>query len=265
MGGPETHRTANDNEGSRATHRSRSSRQASGNSQYRAQSPESQLTIPPTPASPDLSLRSVRSVSSLPLTQVLSSSSPHALDRTLSVVFSPHGISYASLAAYATSHLVAEATLPLTALLHCFDAVSNPWWLGGNVLLGAPAGTETATKLGARAWISAHDGEKDVRGLATGLLRTRKWAREEVESVVSPRKGHFSPAQESKVGNKGTEVLALGSGEEVVLTSEGVWNVDQKQNDERMKAQTLAAMGLSPTIEARDMEPRNLGEVMAMV
>lgn len=242
-----------------------SSRQASGNSQYRAQSPEFQLTIPPTPASPDLSLRSVRSVSSLPLTQVLSSSSPHALDRTLSVVFSPHGISYASLAAYATSHLVAEAALPLTALLHCFDAVSNPWWLGGNVLLGAPAGTETATKLGARAWISAHDGEKDVRGLATGLLRTRKWAREEVESVVSPRKGHFSPAQESKVGNKGTEVLALGSGEEVVLTSEGVWNVDQKQNDERMKAQTLAAMGLSPTIEARDMEPRNLGEVMAMV
>lgn len=184
------------------------------------------------------------------------------------MVFSPHGISYASLAAYATSHLVAEAALPLTALLHCFDAVSNPWWLGGNVLLGAPAGTETATKLGARAWISAHDGEKDVRGLATGLLRTRKWGREEVESVVSPAKGHFgSAAHESKAGggSKGTEVLALGSGEEVVLTSEGVWNVDQSQREERMKAQTLAAMGLSPTTGTRDAEPRNLGEVVAMV
>jgi hypothetical protein len=174
----------------------------------------------------------------------------HSLERPLSIIFSPHGISYANLQSYTTGHLVAEAALPLTALLHCFDSVSNPWWLGGNILLGAPAGTETAGRLGARAWISAHDGDKDVRGLATGLLRTRKWRRDEVagsllltvneetppSSRPSSRRGAATPAggdgrrsvasvRSTTKPAKSTEVIALGTGEEVVLTSEGVWNV----------------------------------------
>ncbi|KAK7924773.1 hypothetical protein PG985_006827 [Apiospora marii] len=106
--------------------------------------------------------------------------------RPLSLIFSPHGINYAHLAPYASSHLVSEAALPLTALLHCMDSISNPWWLGGNICAGLPAGAEIARRLCARVWLSAHDGDKDVRGLATGLLKTRKYGRDEVLGVVSP-------------------------------------------------------------------------------
>ncbi|KAK8056851.1 hypothetical protein PG993_002078 [Apiospora rasikravindrae] len=106
--------------------------------------------------------------------------------RPLSLIFSPHGINYAHLAPYASSHLVSEAALPLTALLHCMDSISNPWWLGGNICAGLPAGAEIARRLCARVWLSAHDGDKDVRGLATGLLKTRKYGRDEVLDVVCP-------------------------------------------------------------------------------
>ncbi|KAK8048985.1 hypothetical protein PG994_010715 [Apiospora phragmitis] len=106
--------------------------------------------------------------------------------RPLSLIFSPHGINYAHLAPYASSHLVSEAALPLTALLHCMDSISNPWWLGGNICAGLPAGAEIARRLCARVWLSAHDGDKDVRGLATGLLKTRKYGRDEVLDLVSP-------------------------------------------------------------------------------
>lgn len=143
------------------------------------------------------------------------------------------------------SHLAAEAALPLTCLLHCFDSVSNPWWLGGNILLGAPAGREIVTRLGARAWVSAHDGDKEVRGIATRLLRTRRWARDEVvglpaEEVVEGVEGrdwvgpdgaddgHGEERPEEpgpkSLKRRETEMLALGSGEEVVLSGEGVWN-----------------------------------------
>ncbi|KAK3694657.1 hypothetical protein B0T22DRAFT_477392 [Podospora appendiculata] len=132
-------------------------------------------TPTPTPTHP---LRSVRSTSSLTTTSE-TTNSPLA-HRPLSVIFSPHGIPYTSLQSYTTSHLVLEAALPLTALLHCFDCATNPWWLGGKLLLGAPAGMETARRLGARALISAHDGAKAVSGFGTGFLRTRTWRREEV-------------------------------------------------------------------------------------
>jgi hypothetical protein len=95
---------------------------------------------------------------------------------------------------------------------------------------------QIAHSLGARVWISAHDGNKDVRGIATGKLRTRKWSKDEVEEVVSPRSLHGlgglpSPAAgESDDGtdavttSRKIEVLALSSGEEVALTEEGIWN-----------------------------------------
>ncbi|KAM7194347.1 hypothetical protein V8F33_007336 [Rhypophila sp. PSN 637] len=142
--------------------------------------------LPPSPT--NSTLRSVRSASSLATTLRdggYSTASLASLARPLSVIFSPHGINYESLQSYTTSHLIAEAALPLTALLHCFDSVSNPWWLGGNILLGAPAGIETASKLGARAWISTHDGDKIVKGIATSFLRTRKWTEEDVLGALS--------------------------------------------------------------------------------
>ena len=245
----------------------------SGWTANREQSATSDLS-PSSPVSPGLaspispglsSLRSVRSASSIPFSIASDTTSGTALtaytyiapilgttllsptlggeDRTLSIIFSPHGISYSSLHSYAASHLAAEAALPLTALLHCFDNVSNPWWLGGNILLGAPAGTETAGRLGARAWISAHDGDKEVKGLATGLLRTRKWHRDEVVGGLNASQLALDPGDpQSKqpaakselnllprsTADRVTEALALGTGEEVILTCDGVWNAARK-------------------------------------
>lgn len=129
--------------------------------------------------------------------------------RPLSLIFSPHGINYVHLAPYASSHLVSEAALPLTALLHCMDSISNPWWLGGNICAGLPAGAEIARRLCARVWLSAHDGDKDVRGLATGLLKTRKYGRDEVLDVVSP--GDREGCGSSSHGSRHTRTATTSS------------------------------------------------------
>lgn len=108
---------------------------------------------------------------------------------------------------------MSESALPLTALLHCFDRVSNPWYLGGNICAGFPGGAEIAQNLLARAWISAHDGDKDTRGFASKKIETTRWEKEAIEEVVSPRKAEFE-----KMGrNEGTEVVVLASGEELRL------------------------------------------------
>jgi len=128
------------------------------------------------------------------------------------VIYAPHGCAFKTLSPYATAHLAPRSALPLTALLHCFDRVSNPWYLGGNICAGFPGGLEIVQALSARAWISAHDGEKEVRGLATRRLVTERYDRQEVESVISPRSDKF-PARRT-----GTEAVVLDVGEEVRLT-----------------------------------------------
>lgn len=200
------------------------------------------------PATPPISPRSLRSVHSastlLSASTYLRAPGPNPC-QPISLLFSPHGIHYPHLEPYVTGHLVAEAALPLTALLHCMDSVSNPWWLGGNICSGTVTGAEIANRLGARVWISAHDGEKEVRGLATGLLRTRRWGREEVEGLVSPVSGAAAAgtageatgvAASDSTGrrdgggirrtgsamDKATEVMRLGSGDEVVVTGDGM-------------------------------------------
>ncbi|KAI0539288.1 hypothetical protein GGR58DRAFT_512493 [Xylaria digitata] len=198
---------------------------------------------PISPLSPS-SLRSIRSASTLiasPTHSLYSPSfrpaissrsenvlppSPYSHSRPISLIFSPHGIQYSCLAPYATSHLVAEAALPLTALLHCMDSISNPWWLGGNICAGVPYGAETASKLGARLWISAHDGEKDVRGLATGLLKTRRWRDEEIENALKYGNGGLGNCQrtdqDKDVGKGDTKILRLECGEEILVSGTGM-------------------------------------------
>jgi hypothetical protein len=133
-------------------------------------------------------------------------------DRALSVIFSPHGCNYKTLAPYVTSHLISEAALPLTALLHCFDRVQNTWYMGGNICSGLPGGQEIAQNLCAKAWISAHDADKDTTGFANNKIVVQKFAREEVESVVSPRSEKFPNRR------MGTEAVILKSGEEITLS-----------------------------------------------
>jgi Beta-lactamase superfamily domain len=145
-------------------------------------------------------------------------------NRTLSIIYSPHGCTYKTLEPYITSHLVREAALPLTALLHCFDKVQNAWYLGGNVCTGFPGGLEIAQNLGARAWISAHDGDKDIKGLATKKIVVEKFEREEVESVISPRSEKFPHRR------IGTEAVVLQPGEEIRLSNAMDFGLDEDDN-----------------------------------
>ncbi|KAI6093939.1 hypothetical protein F4821DRAFT_7800 [Hypoxylon rubiginosum] len=235
--------------------------------------------LPPTPPVSPHSLRSVQSASTLlpsPLRPNMNGHFPRSVSqshvrpttsngttRPISVLFSPHGISYEHLVPYVTSHLVSEAALPLTALLHCMDSITNPWWLGGNICAGVPAGAEIATKLGARVWISAHDGEKEVRGLATGMLKTKRWKREEVEEALGPRAEMPKPNEEklgharntstgSGSGGVTTEVLRLGSGGEVIANGNGLlwYSLENKDEDQWAIGGTKPA----PKIKVKDLD-----------
>ncbi|KAI8624645.1 hypothetical protein F5Y19DRAFT_306481 [Xylariaceae sp. FL1651] len=226
--------------------------------------------LPPTPPISPISIRSVRSTSTLIASPTYSLYSPtlrpvtscqqeqalpmnaYSHSRPISLIFSPHGIPYSHLAPYATSHLVAEAALPLTALLHCMDSVNNPWWLGGNICAGVPYGAEIAAKLGARLWISAHDGDKDVRGLATGMLKTRRWKREEIEGALGSRLSsgkddRTKPSQDSgsekiRGVQKGAEIMRLSCGEEVLVSGTGLlWRTTISDGDSQTSANLSAA------------------------
>ena len=125
-------------------------------------------------------------------------------EKTLSLIYSPHGVSYNLIRPYASSHLVSSAALPLTTLLHSFDRVQNPWWLGGNVNAGLPGGVEIAHSLMAKCWISAHDEDKENSGLAVKKVTTRKYNAEEVRDMVTKTKGT-------------SDVVVLACGEEIRL------------------------------------------------
>lgn len=117
-------------------------------------------------------------------------------------------MTYPHILPYATSHLVTAAALPLTLLLHSFDRVQNPWYLGGNISAGSPGGLEIAQNLFAKYWISAHDEDKDNTGFGVGQVVTRKYSVEEVKRMVEEgRKG----------GKLKVDVRALACGESIVL------------------------------------------------
>jgi hypothetical protein len=102
--------------------------------------------------------------------------------------------------------------MPITALLHCFDTVQNVWFLGGNICAGFPGGLEIVKSLQPKVWISAHDGDKETKGIATKKIVTRRYARAEVENVVTPLSATF--ANPDRV----TEVMVLAPGEELHLS-----------------------------------------------
>lgn len=133
------------------------------------------MSPPPSPASP-------RTMAASPRTIVPSPNNDR--EKTLSVLYSPHGVSYDLIRPYAASHLVSESALPLTALLHSFDCVVNPWWLGGNISAGCAGGLAIAQNLYARAWISAHDSDKDNRGWAVKRTQIAKSAVAEVRTIL---------------------------------------------------------------------------------
>ena len=104
--------------------------------------------------------------------------------KTMSVIYSPHGIACSNIIPYAQSHLVPNAALPLTLLLHAFDRVQNVWYFGGNISSGMQGGLELAQSLLARYWISAHDEDKESSGFSIKNCVTRKHTVEEVRALV---------------------------------------------------------------------------------
>ncbi|KAH9880035.1 hypothetical protein J1614_002060 [Plenodomus biglobosus] len=163
-------------------------------------SPNHYLDLPMSPPSSPASPMTITAAS--PRTIVPSPNNNR--EKTLSVIYSPHGVSYDIIKPYATSHLVSESALPLTALLHSFDCVENPWWLGGNISAGSPGGLEMAQNLYARAWISAHDSDKDNRGWAVRRTQIAKTAVDEIRTMLE----HGNT--QSKLRN--TDVVSLGPG-----------------------------------------------------
>ena len=105
--------------------------------------------------------------------------------RPLSVLFTPHGVPFSpDLLPYTQHHLVKLGALPLTLLLHSFDHVQNPWYLGGNIMTGSAGGVEIARGLMARCWLSAHDEAKDDRGVSVAKLKTTRMTPEEVRKKL---------------------------------------------------------------------------------
>lgn len=128
--------------------------------------------------------------------------------------------------AYAESHLVSSAALPLTCLLHSFDRVQNPWYLGGNIVAGLPGGVEIAAGLMARTWLSAHDEDKESSGIAVRPTVTRKYAVDEVRRVVGRRVGKDGGGAGTGTGAGAlggggggavTDIRVLSCGQEIVL------------------------------------------------
>lgn len=121
-----------------------------------------------------------KSTSNLSAHQMNASQITPGRPKTLSLLYSPHGLPVADLQPYITNHLMHTSALPLTLLLHSFDRVQNPWWLGGNINAGVDGGMQIARSLMARVWLSAHDESKNDRGLSVKRLKIKKASAEEV-------------------------------------------------------------------------------------
>lgn len=147
-------------------------------------------------------------------------------------------------------------------------SVDNPWWLGGNINTGTPGGAVIAAKLGARVWVGAHDGDKDIRGLVTGKLKTRKFGRGEMRQVVakaswSGNSQHGAPAtppqsplrtrdlaqalpsDEQRDRGSETEIMMLSGGDEVLVSGDGamLWGPDlgnpDSKTDDKLHGQSV--------------------------
>lgn len=107
-------------------------------------------------------------------------SSTSGREKTVSVLYSPHGVPAELVREWASAHLVKESVLPLTVLIHSLDFIDNPKILGGNISTGAVGGFQLAEILTPTCWIGTHDAEKDVSGFATRFMRTTKYGIDEV-------------------------------------------------------------------------------------
>ncbi|THZ87304.1 hypothetical protein D6C84_01849 [Aureobasidium pullulans] len=138
-------------------------------------------------------------------------------EKTISVLYSPHGVAYTAIEPYASSHLAKESALPLTALFHSINTEENPWFMGGVVAVGYPGGAEIIRNLGARYWISAHDEVKDNRGWSVAWIKSRTYSSEEAQQKLDEETKSTVLHQDGKHGTLGprTQIFRLDVGEQL--------------------------------------------------
>jgi hypothetical protein len=179
---------------------------------YTSTSAPGELTIAHLPTKHDLTkVHDAIAITYRPPGTIFSSpptptSSQQPQPQTLSLLYTPHGISPSTLAPYLQTHLIPQSALPLTALIHAFSHERNPSCLGGSVVRGAPGGLELLEALEGRVetWISAHDAPLERRGWSVRWLKSRVLGAEEVEGWVRER-------------GWGTRCVEIGAGEAVRL------------------------------------------------
>ncbi|KAM3509133.1 hypothetical protein MY10362_000748 [Beauveria mimosiformis] len=207
------------------------------------------LFLPATPPPPP----SLTPVTTTPTSARSGARSCSIEGSTVSVVFAPHGIAYTALQGYATAHLLQESALPLTALLHCFDHVSPPWYSyrHHHHRRGALAAQVTAAALGARAWIGARGrgGDRDGKGAGEVQRALDRFFADGGEASPDASKRHLLTGSPGGGGGGGghhhpTEVRALAVGEEIAMTSEGVWEEETLFSDEGKWSLELLGLGL---------------------
>jgi len=108
--------------------------------------------------------------------------------------------------------------------------------MGGNICAGFPGGLEIAQNLGAKVWISAHDGDKESKGFANNKITIKKYPKEEVENVVSPRSDKFPRRRRT-----GTEAVILEAGEQLSLTRAMEFVCDDDNNDSETSVMNLGS------------------------
>jgi len=142
-------------------------------------------------------------------------------EKTLSVLYTPHGVPYQALQPWASTHLVSLAAHPLTLFLHGFDAVHGPWYVGGVVMAGLPGGLDIVRQLLPRVWLGAHDGEKKIRGAMTKKIQRKSFALDEVEKAIGE-----ALSVNGTVARPVTEVMRLESGKELRVGFRGLGESD---------------------------------------
>jgi Beta-lactamase superfamily domain len=151
-------------------------------------------------------------------------------EKTVSVLYSPHGVDYPVIQPWASSHLVSCAALPLTLLLHSFNLVTAPWYMGGIMAAGMPGGIHIAKNLLPKVWIGAHDEDKRASGLAL-----KKIVRQ-VFDVSDIRKKLWDEVdtQHPRLGSH-TDVMRLAAGKEWRMGFREVSEKELKRTEERRK------------------------------
>jgi len=167
----------------------------------------SYVNIPQTPTSPHAVVRPMtpRVVAARANTIFPSPYNNH--EKTISVLYSPHGLPYETIKPWASTHLVNEAALPLAALIHSFVQIDIPWYMGGNMAAGGLGGLEIAKNLLPKVWIGAHDEEKKSQGIVTRWIWRKEFGVEDIKKRLWGEMDAANP----RLGSH-TDVIKLESG-----------------------------------------------------